>query len=86
MHRDHVWESEGKRFVRLDCTGRVLVYFGELDGTLGVMYGPYEHLSAVDGILYVDRERFAVFSEADNLWAIEHTELRCPVLVARAPD
>ena len=86
VHRDHAWESEGRKFTRLDCGGRVLLYFGELDGTLGTMYGPYDNLSAIDGALYADGELFAVFDEADNLWAIEHTQLRCPVLVARAPD
>ena len=86
VHRDHSWESEGRKFLRLDCGGRVVLYFGELDGTLGVMFGPYQNLSAVDGSLYADGERFAVFDEATDLWAIEHTELQCPVLVARAPD
>ena len=86
VHRDHAWETEGRKFARLDCDGRVLVYFGELDGTLGAMYGPYKELSAVDGVLYADRERFAAFDEATSLWAIEATQMRCPVLVARAPD
>src|SRR5262249_35151526 len=86
VHRDHAWEAEGRKFSRLDCGGRVVVYFGQLDGPLGMMYGPYEHLAAVDGILYADLERFAVFDEAPSLWAIEHTKLACPVLVARAPD
>ena len=86
VHRAHSWESEGRTFTRLDCAGRVLIYFAQLDGTLGAMYGPFEHLSAVDGILYADRERFASFDETSALWAIEHTALRCPVLVARAPD
>ena len=86
VHRNNAWQAEGRQFLRLDCGGRVLVYFAQLDGTLGTMFGPYEHLSAQDGILYADRERFAVFSEADRLWSIEHTQMRCPVLVARAPD
>ena len=86
VHRNHSWEAEGRKFARLDCGGRVIVFFCQLDGTLGVMYGPYESLAAVDGILYADAKRFAMFNEATNLWAIEHTELQCPVLVARAPD
>ena len=86
VHRDHLWEAEGRKFTRLDCGGRVVVYFGQLDGTLGTRYGPYKHLAAVDGILYADLERFAAYDERKSLWAIEHTPLRCPVLVARAPD
>ena len=86
VYRDNAWEAEGRRFLRLDCSGRVVIYFGQLDGTLGTMFGPYEQLSAVDGILYADREHFASFDETSALWAIEHTQLRCPVLVARAPD
>ena len=41
------------------------------DGTLGRMYGPYDHLAAVDGVLYTDLQRFAAFDEAASLWAIE---------------
>ena len=86
VHRDHLWEAEGRRFSRLDCGGRVLLFFCAIDGTLGTMYGPYDHLAAVDGILYADLERFAVFDEQTKLWAIEHTRITCPVLLARAPD
>ena len=86
VHRDHVWEADGRQFSRLDCGGRVVLYFGELDGTLGRRYGPFDHLAAVDGILYTDLQRFAAFDEAASLWAIEYTPLRCSVLVARAPD
>ncbi len=86
VQRDHAWQAEGRTFTRLDCGGRVVVYFCQPDGTLGVMYGPYESLAPVDGILYADAERFAVYHEATSLWAIEHTELQCPVLVARAPN
>ena len=86
VHRHHAWESGGRKFSRLDCAGRVVVYFGELDGTLGIMYGPYQNLASMDGVVYADNERFAVYDEATSLWAIEHTALKCPVLVARAPD
>lgn len=84
--RDHAWRVEGKTYLRLDCTGRVCVFFAGLDGTVGPMYGPFEHLSAVDGVLYANRKPFATFDDAQGLWAIDHTELRCPVLAARAPD
>ena len=86
VHRGHSWEAEGHRYARMDCTGRVLIYFASPDGTLGPLYGPFERLSAVDGTLYADDERFAVFDEKANLWRIERTQLSCPVLVARAPD
>lgn len=86
VHREHAWEAEGQTYGRMDCAGRVLIFFAHLDGTLGPIYGPFESLAAVDGVIYADRERFAEFDEAANLWAIEHTQLRCPVLVARAPD
>ena len=86
VHRDQAWEAEGRKFTGLECTGLVVIFFGEVDGTLGTMFGPYQHLSAKDGSLYADRELFAVFDVAKNVWAIARTELRCPVLVARAPD
>jgi len=84
--RDHAWQIEGKSYARLDCTGRVALYFTNLDGTLGPVYGPFEHLSAVDGVLYANRKRFATFDDAEGVWAIDHTELRCRVLAARAPE
>jgi hypothetical protein len=86
VHRDNAWEAEGGKYRGLECDGRVVLYFCQLDGTLGMMYGPFEKLSSEDGILYADNDRFAVFDEATSLWSIEHTELECPVLVARAPD
>ena len=85
-HRDHAWHVDGKRYTRFDCSGRVAIYFTGRDGTLGPVYGPFEHLSTVDGVLYANRELFASFDEADGLWAIDGTELRCAVLVARTPD
>ena len=84
--RDHAWQVEGKSYPRLDCTGRVAIYFSNLDGTLGPMHGPFEHLSAMNGVLYTDRKRFAAFDEAQGVWAIDRTQLRCPTLVARSPD
>ena len=86
VHRDKTWESEGRRFSHLECSGRVVVYFSQDDGTLGAMFGPYERLSAEDGTLLADRMPFAKFDEATKLWSIEGTQLRCAVLVARAPD
>jgi hypothetical protein len=84
--RDHVWHIEGKRYPQLDCTGRVALFFCAADGSLGPMYGPFDHLGAVDGVLYANRKRFATFDQAEGVWAIDHTELRCPMLAARAPD
>ena len=84
--RDHAWHVEGKRYLRLDCTGRVAIYFTSLDGVLGPMFGPFEHLAVVEGILYANRKRFATLDDAQGVWAIDETELRCPVLAARAPD
>src|SRR3954451_15724495 len=58
-HRDHAWHIDGKSYTRLDCGGAVLLYYCNVDGMLGPVYGPFEHLSAVDGVLYADRECFA---------------------------
>ena len=85
-HRDNAWQVEGKTYLRLDCTGRVAIYFTNLDGTFGPMFGPFEDLAAVDGVLYANRKPFATFDEAAKVWAIDHTELRRRVLAARAPD
>jgi hypothetical protein len=86
VHRDHAWEVEGRRYLRMDCAGRVMMYFANSDGSLGPNYGPFDEISAVDGHLYTNRQSFAVFDEAQKLWLIRGTELRCPVIVARTPD
>ena len=67
----HAWQGEGKSYLRLDCTGRVAIFFTNLDGTLGPMFGPFEHLSAVDGILYANRQCFATFDETEGVRAID---------------
>ena len=85
-HLDHAWQVEGKSYLRLDCTGRVAIFFTNLDGSLGPMFGPFEHLSAVDGMLSANRQPFATFDKAQGVWAIDQTELRCRVLAARTPD
>jgi hypothetical protein len=84
--REHSWRIDGQAFQRLECDGRVVVYFGEADGRLGPVYGPFGQLSSMDGVIFANRARFAIFDEATGVWAIENTELRCPVLVARTPD
>ena len=85
-YRDKAWQVEGKSYARLDCSGRVALYFVNHDGTSGPMFGPFEQLSAADGVLYANRKPFATFDEAGGVWAIDHTELRCRVLAARTPE
>jgi hypothetical protein len=84
-HREHCWLVEGERYPRLDCEGRVMLHFTDAKGTLGQAWGPFEHLSCVNGVIYANRKKFATFDEASGLWTIEPSGLRCPILVARSP-
>jgi hypothetical protein len=84
-HRDHSWVFEDRRYLRLDCDGQVLVYFADAQGTLGQLWGPFQHLASMDGVMYANRKKFATFDEASDLWTIEPSGLRCPILVARSP-
>jgi hypothetical protein len=85
-HRDGGWLVEGKSYTRVDCSGRIAIYFVNDDGTFGPMYGPFEHVSAVDGVMYANRKPFASFDTTQAVWTIDHTELRCPVLAIRTPE
>ena len=84
-HREHSWLIEGERYLRLDCEGRVMLYFADAQGTLGQAWGPFEHLSCVSGVMDANRKKFATFDPASGLWTIEPSGLRCPILVARSP-
>jgi hypothetical protein len=70
---------------RLDCEGRVMLHFTDAKGSLGQAWGPFEHLSCVNGVIYANRKKFATFDEASGRWTIEPSGLRCPILVARSP-
>jgi hypothetical protein len=63
-----------------------MLHLADLRGTLGQMWGPFEHLSSIDGVIYANRRKFATFDEASGLWTIEPSGLRCPILVARSPS
>jgi hypothetical protein len=91
MHRT-TWSGRSPSFdsiapsCGLDCDGRVMLHLADLRGTLGQTWGPFEQLSSIGGVTYTDGRKFATFDEANGVWTIEPSGLRCPILVARSPS
>ena len=48
-YRKHQWQVEGFDYFRLDCTARVAIHFERLRER-STSYGPFERLSAVNGL------------------------------------
>ena len=72
-HREHHWEVEGERFFRVDMTTRVRIHFERARpaadaSTKSRSFGPYERLSAVDGIAYADDRVFAFVDARVGDW------------------
>lgn len=81
VHRSHAWEVDGRRFVRMDCSAPVEVRFLAADGARSQTFGPFVHLSCVDGVCYVDREVFAVVDRGHDDWYSIAAERHWPVMV-----
>lgn len=80
-NRDHYWVVRGLRFLRADCEGRITVHFEHSDGTTSQIHGPHNHLSAVDGTLYLDREIFASYQEGTGVWCCDPVGSGWPIVV-----
>jgi hypothetical protein len=81
-HRGHSWQLRGESYTHFDCDGPLSVEFQHADGTKARRSGPYFHLSAVDGVLYVDRRVFATYQEGTGVWTIEATGAGWAIVVA----
>jgi hypothetical protein len=66
-HRNHVWQVEGREFLRMDCADAVTVHL-ERGDQVSPVYGPFIHFSSTDGICYADHEVFAHFDEDSTEW------------------
>jgi hypothetical protein len=67
-HRDHRWIVGGARYLRVDCEAPIKLHFEHDDGSASKAFGPYRHLSAVNGTIYADREVFATYHEGTRVW------------------
>ena len=49
-HRENSWIVQDNPYLRLDCKGRLMLQLADPQGTLGQVWGPFEHLSSSDGV------------------------------------
>ena len=81
VHRSHAWEANGQRFVRMDCNAPVRAHLLAPDGSRSRTFGPFVHLSCIDGVCYVDREVFAVVDRGQDDWYVIPDERHWAILV-----
>lgn len=67
VHESHHWRVAGEHYTRAECDGPVRLRLQGVDGA-SKTYGPYESLSFVDGIAYVERKVFAFADRAIGDW------------------
>jgi hypothetical protein len=77
----HQWHINGEHFSRYDCCGPVSIYFLDAMESESPRFGPFEHLFAADGTMYVDGELFAKFIEETLLWHSFRLETHWPNLI-----
>ena len=67
VHESHLWVTDQGRFSRFDIEQAVEVRFAS-DTQQSRTFGPYAHLSGVDGVLYVEQHVFAFYDEQQKDW------------------
>jgi len=77
--KDGHWVFDGKRFYRVDCAGPLAVNIQECDAAQKD-FGPFEHFSLSDGLVFVDRALFAQLN-SDEKWYVEQAKVACPTLL-----
>jgi hypothetical protein len=65
--QNHLWVTEHGRFSRFDIEQPVVVRFAA-DAAQSRSYGPYRHLSGVDGVIYAEQRVFAFYDEQQQDW------------------
>jgi len=67
VHENHLWATKQGRFSRFDIEQSVEVSFAS-DAGSSRPFGPYRHLSGVDGVLYAEQRVFAFYDEQQKDW------------------
>ncbi len=83
-HEQHQWQVDGERFLRLDCQCRLQVFFERVDGTRSKLYGPYDHISFVDGVAYANHEVFAFVDRSAVDWYCHDDGHHWPLMIVEA--
>jgi hypothetical protein len=74
-HVGHSWATAKGEFLRIDCECPVSVYF-ERGGYRSKVFGPYEHVSSLNGVVYGDRIVIAFCDAQNNDWYSTDLHLR----------
>ena len=67
VHENHLWATKQGRFSRFDIEQSVEVSFAS-DAGSSRPFGPYRHLSGVDGVLYAEQRVLAFYDEQQKDW------------------
>ena len=67
VYENHLWATAQGRFSRFDIEQSVEVSFAS-EAAESRTFGPYRHLSGVDGILYAEQRVFAFYDEQRKDW------------------
>jgi hypothetical protein len=67
VYQSHLWTTDQGRFSRFDIEQPVEVTFGS-SAASSRAFGPYRHLSGVDGVIYAEQRVFAFYDEQQKDW------------------
>jgi hypothetical protein len=80
-HVGHEWHVDGERYSRLESECRVLVHFERVDGSHSKTFGPYEAVSFIDGVAYMDHRIFAFVDRSIVDWYCHEDERHWPLMI-----
>jgi len=80
-HEGHTWQVDGERYSRLSIECRAVVHFERVDGSQSKKYGPYEIVTFIDGVAYVDHQIFAFVDRSIIDWYCHEDEKHWPLMI-----
>ena len=80
-HVGHEWHVDGERYSRLESECRVLVHFERVDGSRSKTFGPYERMSFIDGVAYMEHLIFAFIDRSIVDWYCHEDERHWPLMI-----
>jgi len=80
-HERHEWQVDGAPYARLQCNCRATVHFERMDGVKSKKYGPYESVSFIDGVAYVDHRIFAFADRSIVDWYCHEDDKHWPLMI-----
>ena len=83
-HEGHHWQVAGDAYLRLDYDGPISVSFEDpATGRRSREFGPFMHLSSVDGMTYLNHELFCQFNSATGLWYVHAERSEWPSMLVK---